>query len=90
MEICHDFCLFVCLKVSEAEKELDKAEKELQSTASRSVAQGLFSMKKVVEDNEMEGVHGPLIELFRPKKEALRTAIDVTAGIVKDPFINED
>ena len=63
-----------------ADRDLAKAEKTLQGTVSRDLAAGLQSVRKVVEEHGIAGVHGPLVELFRVASEPLQTAVDVTGG----------
>jgi hypothetical protein len=43
------------------------------------MAHGLEAVMKLVEDNKIDGVHGPLIELFSAD-DKVRVAVDVTAG----------
>jgi structural maintenance of chromosome 3 (chondroitin sulfate proteoglycan 6) len=62
------------------DKDLARAEKSMQSTVSRDVAAGLEAVRKVVEQHNIAGVHGPVIELLKVTNEALQTAVDVTAG----------
>jgi structural maintenance of chromosome 3 (chondroitin sulfate proteoglycan 6) len=64
----------------ESEKSLAKAEKSLQSTISRDLATGLAAVRKMVAEHNIQGVHGPLLELFEIKNDALQTAVDVTGG----------
>lgn len=65
---------------SAADRDLEHAEKQLQASVGRDTAQGLSSMRKVVQDHKIAGVHGPLLELFRVRNEALEMAVDVTGA----------
>lgn len=60
-------------------EELRKCERNLQSTASKVINNGLDSVSRIVRDRHIQGVYGPLIENFTcaPK---LFTAVEVTAG----------
>lgn len=59
--------------------DLSKAERDLRSSMSKPVAEGIESVKKVVQQKGIEGVYGPLIENFTCN-EKFFTAIDVTGG----------
>jgi len=59
--------------------ELSKKERQLYNTLNNDTNNGLKSTKRIVDDNKIGGVHGPLIELIQcdPK---LHTAVEIAAG----------
>jgi len=59
--------------------DLNKAERDLRSCMSKSTAAGIESCKRVVQEKDLEGVYGPLIENFSCN-EKFFTCVDVTAG----------
>ncbi|KAL9982920.1 hypothetical protein ACROYT_G005035 [Oculina patagonica] len=60
-------------------EELSKTERNLRSTVSKHVSNGIDTVKKIVQDRGIDGVHGPLIENFQCDKQFF-TAVEVTAG----------
>jgi structural maintenance of chromosome 3 (chondroitin sulfate proteoglycan 6) len=56
-----------------------KVERQLQSTVSKEVNQGLGSIKRIAAEQKMSGVYGPMIELFDVDEEYM-PAVEVTAG----------
>lgn len=60
-------------------EELSKTERNLRSTASKHVGYGIDTVKKIVQERGIDGVHGPLIENFQCDKQFF-TAVEVTAG----------
>jgi len=59
--------------------DLNKAERDLRQSMSKPVADGIDSVKQVVQQKNIQGVYGPLIENFT-SNEKFFTAIDVTGG----------
>eukprot|EP01135_Chromosphaera_perkinsii_P000613 Nk52_evm16s136 gene=Nk52_evmTU16s136 len=65
--------------VNQFTSELNKAERTLQSTMSKSISTGLNNVKRIAAERSIPGVYGPLIELFECD-EKFMTAVEVTAG----------
>nr|QIC49990.1 structural maintenance of chromosomes protein 3 [Actinia equina] len=65
--------------ISTAREELTKAERNLKATASRGITNGIETVKRIMQDKNLEGVYGPLIENFTCD-EKFFTAVEVTAG----------
>merc|ERR1712013_96359 len=59
--------------------DLGKAERDLRSCMSKSTAAGIESCRRVVQEKDLNGVYGPLIENFTCN-EKFFTCVDVTAG----------
>lgn len=51
----------------------------LDSTTSRVISKGLNEIKRIVREQKIMGVHGPVINLFTCK-ELYYQAVEVTAG----------
>lgn len=60
-------------------EELSKTERNLRGTVSKHVSNGIDTVKKIVQERGIDGVHGPLIENFQCDKQFF-TAVEVTAG----------
>ncbi|XP_027039126.1 structural maintenance of chromosomes protein 3-like [Pocillopora damicornis] len=60
-------------------EELSKTERNLRSTVSKHVSNGIDTVKRIVQERGIDGVHGPLIENFQCDKQFF-TAVEVTAG----------
>jgi structural maintenance of chromosome 3 (chondroitin sulfate proteoglycan 6) len=65
--------------LSQAQQELEKAERFLSQMMDQGTARGLESVRRVVKQHNIEGAHGCLGELF-DFPEKYKTAIEVTAG----------
>ncbi|KAJ7385638.1 Structural maintenance of chromosomes protein 3 [Desmophyllum pertusum] len=59
--------------------ELSKTERVLRSTVSKHVSIGIDTVRKIVQEKNIDGVHGPLIENFQCD-ERFFTAVGITAG----------
>ena len=59
--------------------DLGTSERDLKSTTGRNTIRGIESAMKVAADQQLSGVHGPLIQVFTcdPRFD---TAVEVTAG----------
>ena len=66
-------------RITRATEDLRKAERSLATSGSRDILRGLKSVKQIVRDHNIRGVHGPVIDLFECHS-SLSTALDVTAG----------
>lgn len=62
-----------------SKEELDEAERQLRSTVSKAFNNGIDAIKKIVQEKNIQGVYGPLIENFKCN-EKFFTAVEVTAG----------
>lgn len=60
-------------------EELSRAERNLRSTASKHVGYGIDTVKRIVQERGIDGVHGPLIENLQCDKQFF-TAVEVTGG----------
>ncbi|KJE90720.1 cohesin complex subunit [Capsaspora owczarzaki ATCC 30864] len=56
-----------------------KADRNLQGTMSKSLAQAIEAIERIAREKNISGVHGPLIELFQCE-EVFHTCVEVTAG----------
>ena len=65
--------------IGHAQQELQKSERTLSHMMDRNTSNGLAAVRRIVRQNNIQGVHGTLAELFTPA-EGYRTAIEVTAG----------
>lgn len=65
--------------IQSIKNDLGKAERDLRSCMSKSTSLGIESVKRVVQEKDIEGVYGPLIENFSCS-EKFFTCVDVTAG----------
>lgn len=65
--------------IQNAREELKRAERDLRHTMSKSVAAGIESVKRVVQEKGIQGVYGPVIENFTCN-EKFFTAVDVIGG----------
>eukprot|EP00029_Vermamoeba_vermiformis_P008043 TRINITY_DN3656_c0_g1_i1.p1 TRINITY_DN3656_c0_g1~~TRINITY_DN3656_c0_g1_i1.p1 ORF type:complete len:1231 (-),score=557.87 TRINITY_DN3656_c0_g1_i1:31-3723(-) len=59
--------------------EMLKVERQLQSTVSKEVNQGLATIRRIAGEQKVSGVYGPMIELFDVEEEYM-AAVEVTAG----------
>lgn len=77
--------------LSQAQKELENAERFLSQMMDQGTARGLESVRRVVKQHNIEGAHGCLGELF-DFPEKYKTAIEVTAGTSLFHYVvdNED
>lgn len=60
-------------------EELSKTERNLKSTVSKHVSNGIDTVKRIVHDKGIDGVYGTLIENFDCDKQFF-TAVEVTSG----------
>ena len=69
----------------QTEKEISatsgNAKEEGRSTQCRDIQNGLNSLQRIVQQHNIKGVHGPIIELFECK-DTYNTAVEATAGNV--------
>ncbi|KXJ23506.1 structural maintenance of chromosomes protein 3 [Exaiptasia diaphana] len=65
--------------ISTAREELTKAERNLKATTSRGISNGIETVKRIMQEKNLQGVYGPLIENFTCD-EKFFTAVEVTAG----------
>ena len=61
-------------------EELSKAERAYRSTMSKTTNLGLDALNKIVEERDIRGVYGPLIDNFECVSSDFYTAVEVTAG----------
>lgn len=65
--------------MSKSADEMRRAERSLASAVDRATSSGLAAVTRAVRDHQMQGVYGPLYELF-DIDERFRTAVEVAAG----------
>ncbi|CAI5535056.1 unnamed protein product, partial [Closterium sp. Naga37s-1] len=66
-------------EVKRVSEEKDRAEGQLDKSTPRDIRRGLFSLRQIVRDHSIRGVHGPLLELVACDDKFV-TAVEVTAG----------
>eukprot|EP00047_Mylnosiga_fluctuans_P012714 m.27489 g.27489 ORF g.27489 m.27489 type:complete len:1202 (-) comp4429_c0_seq1:98-3703(-) len=64
----------------ELKERASAAERSLLSSTSRPVRDGLESIKRIQQELQLPGVHGPLIELISVSDKTFNTATDVVGG----------
>ncbi|CAO1622613.1 unnamed protein product [Parajaminaea phylloscopi] len=62
-----------------AREQLNNAQRTLASTMDRATSQGLQSVERIVRDHDIQGVYGPLYQLFSVD-DKYQTAAEVTAN----------
>lgn len=67
-------------EVARLKEAATSAERELHATTALPVRQGLESVRVMATTGAVRGIHGPLIDLFRPVNARYNTAVDVVAG----------
>ncbi|ORZ00307.1 RecF/RecN/SMC [Syncephalastrum racemosum] len=65
--------------MSKSADEMRRAERSLASAVDRATSSGLAAVSRAVRDHQVQGVYGPLYELF-DIDERFRTAVEVAAG----------
>jgi structural maintenance of chromosome 3 (chondroitin sulfate proteoglycan 6) len=66
-------------RVGEAAQAVAEHDKELMSGTNKSTAEGLESVRRIVQEHSIHGVYGPLMELIQPESMTYDTALDVSA-----------
>ena len=66
-------------EVTQLKQQVETATRDLQYTMDRELFNGLTAIRKAVKDNNIQGYHGPLIELFTCD-EKFRKSVETTAG----------
>jgi len=68
-------------RINNARQTMSDRERELLTTTSKAISQGLESVRTITSDpaNHITGVHGPLIELIEAQKQ-FETPTDITGG----------
>lgn len=81
--------------IGSAREELERAERFLGQMMDQNTQRGLASVRRIVQQEGIEGAYGPLGELFESHQN-YKTAAEVTAGaslfhyVVEDDMIAED
>lgn len=65
--------------VSNAQRELEKAEKFLSHMMDQNTSRGIAAVRRIKRQHNLEGVYGTLAELFEVP-DRYKTAVEVTAG----------
>jgi structural maintenance of chromosome 3 (chondroitin sulfate proteoglycan 6) len=68
----------VSAEITEKRAECSAAERALETSVTRDVSLGIEAVRRIVIENRLQGVHGPLIELISTKPE-FATAVQVAA-----------
>ena len=77
-------------EISETRLELERGKSALNSTMPRSITHGISAVMKIVQEKQLQGYYGPVIDNLTLRNPAFRTAVEVAAGnalfhvIVKD------
>jgi len=67
-------------KMADAKQDLDRGRQQLNSVLPRNIAVGLRIVEEYAREHQLEGYYGPLIDNFRLRSDAFRTAVEVAAG----------
>lgn len=67
-------------RIHKAKQELEKGKQLLNRSLPRTISQGLIAVEAIVEEFNIEGYFGPLIDNFSLTSDAFRTAVEVAAG----------
>lgn len=65
--------------IANARQELDNAERTLNTMMDANTSRGLAAVRRIVERDGIDGVHGPIGDLVECR-DSYRTAVEVTAG----------
>ncbi|GAO50930.1 chromosome scaffold protein [Saitoella complicata NRRL Y-17804] len=65
--------------VSNARSEMEKAERNLNHAMDRNTSLGLASVRRIIANNSIPGVYGPLCDLFEVE-DRYKTSVEVAAG----------
>ena len=68
-------------EISATKAAMQKKERQVDSSVARDIQNGLNSLQRIVQQHNIKGVHGPIIELFECK-DTYNTAVEATAGNV--------
>ncbi len=66
--------------LNEAKQERERSKQHLNASLPKQVAVGLRVAEKIVQEKGITGYYGPLIDNFKLKSEAFRTAVEVAVG----------
>jgi structural maintenance of chromosome 3 (chondroitin sulfate proteoglycan 6) len=67
-------------QLQEAHQELEKGRQQLNRAIPRHIAQGLAAVETIVQQQSIQGYHGPLIDNVSLVADAFRHAVEVAAG----------
>ena len=67
-------------KIADAKQELDRGRQQLNSVLPKNIAIGLRIVEEYAREHQLAGYYGPLIDNFRLRSDAFRTAVEVAAG----------
>jgi structural maintenance of chromosome 3 (chondroitin sulfate proteoglycan 6) len=67
-------------RLKELKDEADAAERALHASTPPAVRLGLESVRALAQSGEIDGIYGPLIDLFKPNNPRYNVAVDVVAG----------
>ena len=65
--------------LASCEEEVKKRDKQLEFSMPRDLQRGMAAVQRIVKEHNIEGVHGPLIELMQTD-ERFHSAIEASAG----------
>lgn len=66
--------------IREAEQEAERGKQQLSKTLPRSISDGLKTVEFLVQQRNIRGYFGPLIDNISLKSDAFRAAVEVAAG----------
>lgn len=67
-------------QIQEAKQELEKGKQQLNRALPRHIAQGLVAVESIVQQHNLQGCYGPLIDNFTLRSDAFRNAVEIAAG----------
>ena len=66
--------------LNEAKQDRERSKQHLNASLPKQVAVGLRVAEQIVQEKNLTGYYGPLIDNFKLKSEAFRTAVEVAVG----------
>jgi structural maintenance of chromosome 3 (chondroitin sulfate proteoglycan 6) len=66
--------------IKEAEQNNEKGKQQLSKTLPRAISDGLKTVEYIVQQKNIKGYYGPLIDNISLRSDAFRTAVEVAAG----------
>lgn len=77
-------------QVQEMQQELDRGKQQLSRALPRHITQGLAAVESIVQERQLEGYYGPLIDNISLRSERLQTAVETAAGNALFHIVVED
>lgn len=67
-------------QIKESELDSERGKQQLSKTLPRSISDGLKTVEYIVQQKNIRGYYGPLIDNIKLRSDAFRTAVEVAAG----------